>query len=81
MPVSVTPGKPLQSGSVTVVILTLSTPITFASSMPDINYTVYFAPVGTLNTALAAISQTTTGFTMTLGIGVSGVINWIAVAN
>jgi hypothetical protein len=80
-PVSVSPAKPMQTGSFTVTILELTKVVTFGSNLPNTDYSVYFAPVSTLNTSLSASSKTISGFTAVLSVGVAGTINWMAIGN
>lgn len=68
-----------RAGRVSVGILDLSVPITFATPMPSDQYEVFIQPLIATAVALWPTSYTAEGFTLNIAVGLTGDISWIAV--
>lgn len=73
---SVVPVKRGQAGSVSVAVVDTSKAITFATPMEGTNYAILLSP--SAGTTLSWSAKATTGFTITISVGLNGRIDWLA---
>lgn len=66
-----------RAGSIAVTGVDLTKAITFTQPMASTNYSIILCP--SLAATISYTAKTTTGFTITIGIGVTGYIDWMAV--
>lgn len=68
-----------RSGSFAMTLLVLSKAVVFSSAMPSANYTVVFENLTTGLTLAAVVSaKTTTGFTVTVTVGLNATVRYAA---
>lgn len=66
-----------RAGSQAVVLLILSTNVTFSTPMNGTNYALHFAPSAAAFASYSA--KTATGFTLVLSAGLNGYVDWVAI--
>ena len=69
----------VESGTVVVAALDVQKVVTFARPMTDSNYKLLFSREG-ISVNVTISSKTVTGFTLNLGLSLTGPLDWVAVA-